>query len=454
MRSDEVDHARKVSKAASAVRPDDWSRDSCKACHLEHAFEYTPEMRDLNTRLSDEHCAPRLQSWLSDQPETSFAPLFDSTADLLVQSHVRNGKELLRRSPEMEGAVIDLIEAGLKRDDWCGLLYVMCWGTSEEVRPLYIGKANRRGRKADVSANIRDIRRNRHKFARWGDGLDYHIGDLSHTLFGFEAYREPTEKYSRWAEMLFVHRCPPRLRETTSLLLIPWFESSHAIGGDCVDLETAEDQLIDVALAEFEDIVLNVRGEVWWDQRASGTATPPSRHTDRKRTLISDSQALVNAVERLGASARLGLDVETAMYTQELCLIQIADEKETILIDVMSVTDLDRFSGKLSYLAYPEFETDAHPALLRSIKLNMRTQYLECYDYLESPNPPVLHRKETFLADSHPLRERFARLTRQEEKHGLLEDSRSIGTRNGWCHRLSEAGFEVRGHRLYRAKAS
>lgn len=298
-------------------------------------------MPDLNSQLSHEHCAPRFQSWLSDQPGTFFSPLFDSTADLMIQSHVRNGKELLRRSSEMERAIIDLIEAGLKRDDWCGLLYVMCWGTSEEVRPLYIGKANRRGRKANVSANIRDIRRNRHKFARWGDGLDYHIGDLSHTLFRFDAYREPTEKYSRWADMLFVHRCPPRLREKTSLLLIPWFESSQGIGGGYVDLETAEDQLIEVALAEYEDIVLNVRGEVWWDQRASGTATPPSRHTNRKCTLIADSRALTNAIERLAASSRVGLDVETSMYTQELCLIQIADEKETFLIDALSVADLE-----------------------------------------------------------------------------------------------------------------
>lgn len=117
-----------------------------------------------------------------------------------------------------------------------------------------------------------------------------------------------------------------------------------------------------------------------------------------------------------------------------------------------NIIKIHRVSGKLSYLAYPDFETNAHPALLRSIKLNMRTQYLDCYDYEGLPNPPVLHRKETFITESHPLHDRFARLTRQEEKHGLLENSRYIGTRNGWEHRLSETGFEVRGHRLYRRK--
>ena len=36
-------------------------------------------------------------------------------------------------------------------------------------------------------------------------------------------------------------------------------------------------------------------------------------------------------------------------------------------------------------------------------------------------NPPILHRKETFLHPTHPLHAKFARLTQQEEKAGLLE---------------------------------
>lgn len=118
-------------------------------------------------------------------------------------------------------------------------------------------------------------------------------------------------------------------------------------------------------------------------------------------------------------------------------------------MDGSNIVKIHRFSGKLSYLEYPDFETNAHPSLLRSIKLNMRTQAIDCYDYSTSTNPPVLHRKETFLETSHPLFNKFARLTRREEKEGLLEDSRSIGTRNGWGQRLESAGFEVRGHRLY-----
>jgi hypothetical protein len=36
---------------------------------------------------------------------------------------------------------------------------------------------------------------------------------------------------------------------------------------------------------------------------------------------------------------------------------------------------------QFSYLVYPDFETDPHPALVRAIKLNLRTRQIECYDY-------------------------------------------------------------------------
>ena len=59
-------------------------------------------------------------------------------------------------------------------------------------------------------------------------------------------------------------------------------------------------------------------------------------------------------------------------------------------------------------------------------------------------------REETFVHADHPLYAKFARLTQQEEKAGLLADPVTIGTRDGWAMRLSERGFAVRGHRLVR----
>jgi DNA phosphorothioation-associated putative methyltransferase len=72
-------------------------------------------------------------------------------------------------------------------------------------------------------------------------------------------------------------------------------------------------------------------------------------------------------------------------------------------LDGANLIKLHRQSGKVSYLVYPDFETDPHPALLRSVKLSLRTREIDCFDYTASANPPVLHRKETFLPSDHPL---------------------------------------------------
>jgi len=117
-------------------------------------------------------------------------------------------------------------------------------------------------------------------------------------------------------------------------------------------------------------------------------------------------------------------------------------------VEGANVIKIHRRSGKLSYLVYPDFESDPHPALLRCVRLNLRTRQIECYEYGQSANPPVLHRKETFLARLDARREKFARLTAQEEKHGLLADPSGIGTRDGWRRRLAERGFDLKGHRL------
>jgi DNA phosphorothioation-associated putative methyltransferase len=120
-------------------------------------------------------------------------------------------------------------------------------------------------------------------------------------------------------------------------------------------------------------------------------------------------------------------------------------------VEGANIVKIHRRSGKLSYLIYPGFDTDPHPALLRCVRLCLRARQVECYDYGQSANPPVLHRKEAFLHPDDARYARFARLTAQEEKHGLLLDTAAIGTREGWARRLGERGFALKGHRLVRS---
>ena len=49
------------------------------------------------------------------------------------------------------------------------------------------------------------------------------------------------------------------------------------------------------------------------------------------------------------------------------------------------------------------------------------------------------------LPEADPRHEKFARLTSIEEKWGLYEETKRIGTREGWREVLMKKGVELRG---------
>ena len=108
----------------------------------------------------------------------------------------------------------------------------------------------------------------------------------------------------------------------------------------------------------------------------------------------------------------------------------------------------------IGYLSYPGFDREPHPALASSLRVDLRTFRVRFDDFTQRENPPILHRKELFVADGYPGREKFARLTAQEERWGLLREAHVIGTRSKWGDRLREEGVALRGHRVVRASGS
>jgi DNA phosphorothioation-associated putative methyltransferase len=113
-----------------------------------------------------------------------------------------------------------------------------------------------------------------------------------------------------------------------------------------------------------------------------------------------------------------------------------------------NIVKLGRGEPKISYLSYPDFERDPHPALAASTSVHLQTFRVRERDYRLHLNPPILHRKEAFVSTAHPGRQKFARLTRLEEVKGLFEDPSEIGTRDGWSRALLTRGLSLRGHRL------
>ncbi|HNH07594.1 MAG TPA: DNA phosphorothioation-associated putative methyltransferase, partial [Leptospiraceae bacterium] len=105
-----------------------------------------------------------------------------------------------------------------------------------------------------------------------------------------------------------------------------------------------------------------------------------------------------------------------------------------------NIIKIARNSWHVTFLNYPEFYNDPHPALKDSIKVFLHKNQIGYRDYSSSENPPILHRKETFLHSSHPKYEEYSALTGAEESAGLLS-RRDIGTRKGWEKVLKEKGL-------------
>jgi DNA phosphorothioation-associated putative methyltransferase len=203
------------------------------------------------------------------------------------------------------------------------------------------------------------------------------------------------------------------------------------------------------------------------------------RYSDLSRALQLDVRALLSTYRRACAladdllfsagnlqaidaacrSAVVGKLTPSALYVHTSALSQLPPILRIYegcarayigAVEGANLIKLHRGIPQVSYLAYPDFERDPHPALAAALIVPLRTFQIHYREYMDSKNPPILHRKETFLPPDHPLRPKFARLTRQEERWGLYDVPERIGTREGWHQRLAEQGICLAGHQLIR----
>jgi DNA phosphorothioation-associated putative methyltransferase len=103
---------------------------------------------------------------------------------------------------------------------------------------------------------------------------------------------------------------------------------------------------------------------------------------------------------------------------------------------------------KISYLVFPDFDSDPHPALHTSMQVRLRDLYVHYQDYDPTDNPPLLHQKNLLVTPDYPTYEKFAKLTQQEEDWGLLDNLGKIRDHRSWLKCLEENCAELKGHRV------
>ena len=118
-----------------------------------------------------------------------------------------------------------------------------------------------------------------------------------------------------------------------------------------------------------------------------------------------------------------------------------------------NIVKLFKSDFRISLLHYPDFYTDSYPVLKQSITIDLTKLSHKVTKYNEQDNPPILHRKETFILPDHPLHESFCLITQEGENAGLYENSRIIGFKNSWNRLIEKHGYQLIDGRLFRASS-
>lgn len=219
-----------------------------------------------------------------------------------------------------------------------------------------------------------------------------------------------------------------------------------------------QDLLIFLALSRFDgrprfgELPLPVRRDV---RGIFSSYRQACEEADVALLAVGDMQRVRRAAQR----STVGKRTPSAIYVHEsaldalpplLKLYEGCARRYIGRIEEANIVKLHTQEPMVSYLSYPEFESDPHPTLAQSLTVHLQTFQLREREYRTLKNPPILHRKETFLTNDHPLHAKFSRLTFQEEEKGLFEDTARIGTREGWTHALANKRVRLQGHRLIR----
>ncbi|MGB3402413.1 MAG: DNA phosphorothioation-associated putative methyltransferase [Microcoleaceae cyanobacterium] len=173
---------------------------------------------------------------------------------------------------------------------------------------------------------------------------------------------------------------------------------------------------------------------------------------------IGDLQKIAQCCQQseVGQKRSASLWVHVSALEQLNPLLRLYEGCANRTIGRLEAATLVKFhtkTPKITYLFYPEFETDPHPVLSTRMEIDLQDLQVTYRGY-DGPNSPILHRKEMFVTADYPLYSKFAKLTQQEQDWGLLDDWKSIQTRQGWLNCLEEHCAELKGHRVqWRADA-
>ena len=126
-----------------------------------------------------------------------------------------------------------------------------------------------------------------------------------------------------------------------------------------------------------------------------GNYSSACEKADELLFLAGDATAIDAACQRatVGQLADNALTVHESALDSLEPLLRIYEGCARALvgkIEEANLIKLHRFSGKVSYIAYPDFDTDPFPALQLRVKVSLRSLNIDLFDYSDMDRPAAI----------------------------------------------------------------
>lgn len=187
-------------------------------------------------------------------------------------------------------------------------------------------------------------------------------------------------------------------------------------------------------------------------------------------TLAQDSLYRISKCELIAAACQqavengLGyLDEENALTlhsssVQELpALLRIYIGCGTVLYGDIEQTDLIKIhsqSGKLSLMRYDDFESEPLPKLIERVKINLRAQIFDVYQYGEEYEPTYLYLKSRYINEEFPNYAEQLNFDDQLQSLNLFDLSGYGPKPTIFRETLSNARWQIDGFNLVRSRSA
>lgn len=111
-------------------------------------------------------------------------------------------------------------------------------------------------------------------------------------------------------------------------------------------------------------------------------------------------------------------------------------------------------SGKVSFMGYEGFETSPLPRLTQRIKVRLRDQDVDYFDYVGPYEPPLLYWKSQLIDPSFADHKKQLSFEKKLISIGMMPDAMNFGPSSEDLESsLRAQGLELRGYRFYKVKS-